>query len=254
MDRPVPDFLIIGAAKSGTTSLIADLRKHPDVFTPGNEVHYFSHFFGNGREWYESHFQQSEKVQGEKSTSYLYELSSHERIYRHNRGMKLIVLLRDPVRRAYSNWTMRYNQSRLLKQAHGFNRINEEKIDNIGFTQLFNHYLTCIGDPVRRMEPLDIFERGRYVEQLGHLLEFFPKEQLLILISEHYFDQPATSLALVSDFLQIRPFPSDQHTWRRKTMYQKEADPRAMEELRRFYKPYNEQLFRMLGSPIEEWN
>jgi hypothetical protein len=253
MKKLCPDFLIIGAAKSGTTSLISDLRNRPGVFTPGAEINYFSYLFKNGVEWYTAQFPYPEKMQGEKSTSYLYETDCHRRIFDHNPGMKLIILLREPVKRAFSNWTMRYNQARLLKQVHLFNGRNQTKIENIGFPHLFKHYLSCEPDKVRRQEPLDIFERGRYIEQIESLYGIFPKEQVLILISEQYFDHPVEAIAKISRFLNIDDFPAGHHPWKRKTDYPIELDFETADEIQRFYKPFNDRLYNFLGSEIEEW-
>lgn len=253
MTRAIPDFLIVGAAKSGTTSLIADLKQHPDVYTPGAELNYFSRFFKNGSEWYCAQFQDAEKTQGEKSTSYLYETDCHQRIFNHNPGMKLIILLREPVKRAFSNWTMRYNQSRLLKQAHLFNTINRPAIENIGFSHLFEYYISCQTATMKRQEPLDIFERGLYMEQIERLRSIFPDEQLLVLVSERYFHHPAETLGKVSRFLNIDDFPLACHAWKRKTEYPVKLDAGTAMEVQRFYKPFNERLFEFLGGEIEEW-
>jgi hypothetical protein len=253
MDQAIPDFLIVGAAKSGTTSLIAGLKQHPDIFTPGFELNYFSHFFLNGSEWYASQFLHPEKVQGEKSTSYLYETNSHQRIFDHNPGIKLIILLREPVKRAFSNWTMRYNQSRLLKQAYLFNRRNQPNIENIGFSPLFNYYTSCPSANMKHQEPLDIFERGLYIEQIESLRSIFPDGQLLILISERYFHHPTETLRKVSRFLNIGDFPEDCHPWKRKTEYPIKLDEAVALQVRKFYKPFNDRLFEFLGGEIEEW-
>jgi hypothetical protein len=250
---PTPDFLIIGAAKSGTTSLISDIRNHPDVYAHAHEINYFSHHIDLGNVWYESLFTFQGKVQGEKSTSYMYEKHSHELIFHHNPGMKLIMILREPVKRAFSNWTMRFNQSRLLKQADTFNKRYHTKIDNIGFSHLYRDYLTLRTDEIRIHEPLDIFERGLYIEQIDHLLRFFPPVQMLVLISEQYFHQPEVALKKVSRFLEIGDFPDGQATWKRKTEYPIHLDERLSEELQRFYEPYNKRLFEFMGAKIDEW-
>ncbi|MFZ4522030.1 MAG: sulfotransferase domain-containing protein [Bacteroidales bacterium] len=253
MTLTIPDFLIAGAAKSGTSSLIADLKQHPDIYTPGVELDYFSNFYMKGIDWYCSKFTHPEKVQGEKSTSYLYQIQCHQRIFNHNPRMKLILLLREPVRRAFSNWTMRYNQGRLLNQAHVYNHNSQPAIENIGFSPLFNHYITCNSEVNRRQEPLDIFERGLYIEQIEHLLGIFPEEQLLILISEQYYQHPSETLSKVSRFLNIGNFEEGTHTWKRKNEYTVPLDARTAMEIRRFYKPFNDRLFEFLGHEIDEW-
>ena len=253
MIRAIPDFLIAGAAKSGTSSLIADLKQHPDVYSPGVELDYFSSFYTKGVDWYCSQFTHPEKVQGEKSTSYLYQTRCHQRIYDHNPRMKLIVLLREPVRRAFSNWTMRYNQGRLLMQAHLYNSKKQPAIENVGFSNLFSHYLSCGSDSSRKREPLDIFERGCYMEQIDSLRAVFPDEQLLFLISERYFEHHDETLRKVSRFLNIGEFPRGFQAWRRKTEYSVKLDEAVALQIRQFYKPFNERLFEFLGEEIEEW-
>ncbi len=248
-----PDFLILGAAKSGTTTLIFELKNHPDVFTPGNELNYFTQQFTKGTEWYQSIFKFPEKVQGEKSTSYFYEKSCHERIFNHNPDFRLIVILREPVKRAFSNWNMRHVQGRLLKQAYKFNKSAGQPIENIGFSHLFKYYLACNSEVNRHQEPLDIFERGLYIDQILHLLKFFNREQLLVLIAEDYFKTPGTALEKVSSHLNISAFPEMDHLWERKSNYPIKLDQKVAQEIHQFYKPYNERLFGFLGFEIPKW-
>ena len=253
MGRQFPEFLIIGAAKSGTTSLISDLRHHPEVCTPGAEVNFFSHFYDNGEDWYRSLFSQPQLLCGEKSTSYLYNRSSAERIFRYNPQMKLIILLREPVKRAYSNWTMRRIQNRLLNQVHNFNDRNRHQITNIGFRHLFYDYLSCKDDPVRFYEPLDVFERSLYMKQIAGYLEWFPHGQILVLIAERYFQSPDETLEKIGGFLGIGAFPPKQHAWKRKTEYPAPLDPETALEIHRFFQPHNRQLFDFLCEEIPEW-
>jgi len=253
MNKAIPDFLVIGAAKSGTTTLITDLRHHPGIYTPGVELNYFTKFYENGTDWYLSRFGFPEKVQGEKSTSYLYSTRCHKRIFDYNPEIKLIILLRDPVKRAYSNWNMRFVQHRLLYQAHLFNIANKFKIENIGFAHIFNDYLACNPEPFSFQEPMDIFKRGLYIDQIEHLLRFFKPEQILILISEYYFADPLKELTKVSNFLHISDFQQNTFAWKRKSEYPVPLDEKVALEIYHYYKPYNERLFNFLGFEIPEW-
>lgn len=248
-----PDFLILGAAKSGTTTLINELKNHPDVFTPGIELNYFTHHFTKGSDWYNSIFKFPDKKQGEKSTSYFYEKPCHERIFDHNPEIKLIVLLREPVKRAFSNWNMRHLQGRLLKQAYKFNKSAGQPIENIGFSHLFKYYMDCNSDVNRHQEPLDIFERGLYIDQILHLLKFFHQDQLLVLIAEDYFKNPGAALEKISRHLDICEFPEGGRCWERKSDYPVKLNEKVAQEIHQFYKPYNERLFDFLGFEIPEW-
>jgi len=248
-----PDFLILGAAKSGTTTLIHELKNHPHVFTPGYEVNYFTQKYTKGAQWYNALFNFPDKIQGEKSTSYFYEKPCHERISEHNPTIKLIVLLREPVNRAFSNWNMRHVQGRLLKQAYKFNKSAGQPIENIGFSHLFKYYLACNSEVNRHQEPLDIFERGLYIVQILHLLKFFHRDQLLVLIAEDYFKNPGAALEKVSRHLNICVFPEGGNLWVRKSDYPIKLDDTVAQGIHQFYKPYNERLFDFLGFDIPEW-
>jgi hypothetical protein len=167
--------------------------------------------------------------------------------------MKLIVLLREPVKRAFSNWNMRHVQGRLLKQAYKFNKFAGQPIENIGFSHLFKYYLACNSEVNRHQEPLDIFERGLYIDQIQHLLKFFHRNQLLVLIAEEYFKNPEIVLGQVSRFLNISQFPAGDHLWERKSDYPIKLDAKVAQEVHQFYKPYNERLFDFLSFEIPEW-
>lgn len=253
MTKQAPEFLIIGAAKAGTTSLVADCNRHPDIFTPGFEVDYFSYNYEQGNAWYRSLFQNDEKVQGEKSPSYLHETSCYEKIFAYNPEMKLIILVREPVKRAFSNWMMRHAQNRLIRQTHAFNQRNPVEISNMGFNSLFQYYQSCTSASIRHQKPLEIFERSQYILQIEKLMNYFHREQLLILVAEHYFSNPGRELGKVSRFLNIGDFPAGEPSWKRKSSYPIKLKENETEEIDEFFRPYNDRLFNFLGYEIPEW-
>ncbi|RLF35719.1 MAG: sulfotransferase, partial [Thermoplasmata archaeon] len=101
----LPNFVIAGPPKSGTTSLLFYLERHPDVFVI-NEPHFFSRNYEKGIEWYESLFEKhkKEKAVGEKSPSYFFDPKVPLRIKKHIPDVKLIFIFRDPIKRAYSEY------------------------------------------------------------------------------------------------------------------------------------------------------
>ena len=105
---PLPEFVIIGAAKSATTWLAQNLQAHPQVFIPGPEPHYFSTEFHRGQAWYESWFEQAppDRRVGEKSADYLAHPEAPRRIAKALPHARLIVQLRNPIERAYSDYCM----------------------------------------------------------------------------------------------------------------------------------------------------
>ncbi len=104
-----PDFLVVGAAKAGTTWLQACLGEHPDIFVPGEgELDFFSLYYDRGFDWYRSFFDKASKetAVGEKSPSYMVTPEAAGRIYSALPDAKLIFLFRNPVERAYSHYCM----------------------------------------------------------------------------------------------------------------------------------------------------
>ena len=111
----LPNFLVIGAGKSGTTSLAAYLDAHPDVFMAHQkEVRFFDRYWHEGVDWYAAKFAAAagKAAVGEASPSYLQSAEAPARTAQTIPGAKLIALLRNPVDRAYSAWTNLHEQGR----------------------------------------------------------------------------------------------------------------------------------------------
>ena len=245
-----PDFLIIGSAKCGTTFLKENLNKNPDIFIPRNEIDFFSSNYRMGMEWYKSHFFYNNKIQGDKSPSYIYDKTSHKRMFNHLPNAKLILLLRNPVARAFSNWSMRIN-----KKSIG----NINGVDTYNFNELVDHYFQWIEHTdIIKNNPLDIIETGKYIEQIESLLQFYPKESLRIYIYEDVFLNSEASLEFLRDvhgFLNIKY--DKKYTLNkviRSGRYKSELELDTAKKLSDFYKPYNERLSKFLNHSLESWN
>lgn len=103
----LPDFIIIGAQKCGTTSLFNYLSKHPDVSLPEEkEIHFFDKFYNKGINWYKKNFLNDGMLTGEATPYYIYHPHVTVRISSCCPNAKLIVMLRNPIDRAYSNFSM----------------------------------------------------------------------------------------------------------------------------------------------------
>jgi hypothetical protein len=159
----LPNFLIIGTAKAGTTWLAKCLREHPDVFMPVvKEVYFFDKHFGKGLEWYEAYFSEwsGQTAVGEATPGYIGHPDAPDRIRRTlGNEVKLIASLRHPVDRAYSAFWMRLS--------HGLFPADAD------FREIFYQ---DAGATLR--------EAGCYSIQLSRYLQHFPRENLLILIYE----------------------------------------------------------------------
>ena len=174
----LPNFLIIGAAKSGTTWLYEKLRRHPEVYMPGvKELAFFSrddNSAGKTQEWYEKHFETAPAV-GEATPAYLYHQQAPRRIAELIPDVKLIACLRYPTDRTYSHYWM-----------------------NRGLGEV-----DCTFREAIRGGQRPCVEQSLYGEQIDRYLSCFERDQLLILISEEIFSEPSASLNQVCSFLRV---------------------------------------------------
>ena len=247
--RPFPDFLIIGAQKAGTTALYQYLARHPQV-RPAitKEVHYFDANFERGERWYRAHFPRrsasswgrSGFLTGEATPFYLFHPWVPARVAEGLPGLKLIVMLRDPVRRAISHY---YHEVSLGFETRSLPRALDEEPSMI----VGEEYRLARGLPSSpAYQHRSYFSRGLYADQLQRWLAHVPKEQLLILPSERLSSDGGESYRSVLDFLGL---PDDgQTTFGR--VHQRaypDPDPSIVRELNRRYRRPNDRLVELLG-------
>lgn len=176
----LPTFIVIGAAKSGTTSLASYLRSHPDVFMSYNkEPHYFTREWDRGLEWYESLFADGAYATavGEASTSYSMapqHPEAPERIAELLPGVKLIYLIRHPINRIRSQY------------AHNLDRALEAR---------------PVGEAIRR--DAGYVDATRYDYQIRRFLEHFDSGQLLVIVSERLRSEREAVLAEILRFIGV---------------------------------------------------
>ena len=204
---PLPDFLIAGVPKAGTTALHAALVPHPELFLPSVKEPKF--FLSDGPpptsggpgdvQTYQEHVWRQADYEalfapapanallGEATPFYLHALDSHERIKSLVPSARLIVLLRDPVDRAHSNWTHLWNAG-LEPEADFLTACRAEPERKAAGWAAFWHYVGL----------------GRYGEQVRHLYEHFPREQVLLMRYKDLKDSPAATLDRVCEFLGVR--------------------------------------------------
>ena len=251
----LPDFVIIGAAKAGTTSLYDLLTRHPHVEGAAlKELNYFDDDFEKGIEWYKSHFPSPRwkdgrrSITGEASPRYLFHPSVPERMVKVVPQARLIVLLRNPVDRAYSHYQHRVRTARenlrfeevveaekkwLLGKEEGAAE-REEARASVACTRVESNYL----------------KRGIYVDQLLRWSEFYSKEQMLVLKSEDFFDRTLDTMKLVLDFLGLpdwEPGALEKTFTDRNEGHYKEMDPVTRQRLEEFFEPHNQRLYEYLG-------
>jgi hypothetical protein len=197
---PVVTFLIAGVQKGGTTALFDYLGDYPDIALAGEkELHFFD---DEARDWaapdygaYHARFADpAGRPCGEATPIYSYWPRSLERIATYNPAMRLILVLRDPVERAWSHWRM---ESARGAETHPFAWCIRQ-----GRQRLFD------ADPWGHHREFSYVERGFYGEQAERLLGLFPRAQLLVLKSDALRSDPGATLAEVRGFLGLPPAPT----------------------------------------------
>lgn len=187
------DFIVIGVQKAGTTALYDYLSEDPAIsLSRVKEVHFFD---DDSLDWnapdygpYHAQFDWSgEAIRGEATPIYAYWPDAPKRIARYNPAIRLILMLRDPVERAWSHWRMEYARG---VEIHPFSWCIRE-----GRQRLFQ------ADPWGVHREFSYVERGFYGEQLERLLEVFPPEQVMILQADDLRRNPNSALSAVSGFL-----------------------------------------------------
>jgi hypothetical protein len=193
-------FLIAGAQKGGTSALFDYLGEEPGLLlSREKEVHFFD---DEDQDWarpdyggYHASFPGAVgRLRGEATPIYLYWPNSLERIAAYNPAMKLIVLLREPVARAWSHWKMEY--------ARGVETKPFAWCIREGRARLFDADPSGAA-PWGFHREFSYVERGFYGEQIERLLGLFPREQLLVLRSQDLRNDPASTLASVRRFLGL---------------------------------------------------
>jgi hypothetical protein len=196
-EPPRVSFLIAGVQKGGTTALFDYLGDYPDIaLSDVKEVHFFD---DEAQDWaapdyaaYHARFPAADgRPCGEATPIYSWWPRSLERIRAYNPGMQLIVVLRDPVQRAWSHWRM--------ERARG------AETEPFAWCIRAGRQRNFAAEPWGHHREFSYVERGFYAEQVERLLALFPREQLLFLKSEDLRADPAPALAAVRACLGLPP-------------------------------------------------
>jgi Sulfotransferase domain len=254
--RMMPDFIIIGTQKGGTTSLYRYLIEHPCIAPIYvKEPHFFDIYYYKGLGWYRSHFptamekhyaqlfQKHDLITGEASPYYLYHPQAAKRVAHTLPKAKLIVILRNPIDRAYSQYQHQRRQEGVeplsfedaLAAEEQRLAGEEEKIRNDEKYISFNHrHYSYVG-------------RSTYINQLPAWMDIFPKEQFLILKSEDLYSNPQRVVEQTLEFLNVptggarkeyKPFNDAKYA---------PMEPATRARLVEYFKPYNARLYEFLG-------
>ena len=200
----LPDFIIGGAPRSGTTWLYELLARHPSVYMarpvkPEPKFFLVDDLYRNGLRWYADRWFAGaplDRVAGEKSTDYLESAPAAERIARDLPAVKLVFILREPAARAYSNflWT----------------RMNGLETEEFATAlALEAERERTLPERWRFARPFSYFSRGLYAELLEPYLDRFPRERILVLRFEDIQERTAEVADTLHRFLGVAPRPDD---------------------------------------------
>jgi hypothetical protein len=253
--RMMPDFLVIGDQRCGTTTIFKAQSEHPQVLRPPVEkgIDYFTFNYGRRESWYRGHFPISSlarlrtarhggPVAFEACTYYMFHPFAMERIAQNLPDVKLVVMLRDPVERAYSAY--KHEFARGFETESSFERALE----------LEDERLEGEHEKMRADVSYESFahrhhayrRRGQYVEQLDRVYAHFDSSQVHVLDSEGFFAEPKQEYRRLIEFLGLSPFEPE-------TIDQDNARPgspmpeAANQLLADHYRPYDEKLAALLG-------
>lgn len=250
--RLLPHFVIIGAARAGTTSLYSYLVAHPSVSAPTHkEIHFFDLNYDRGLGWYRRHFPLAlpgihrHRVSGEASPYYLFHPAVPARVHSTLPDVRLIALLRNPIERAYSQHQLASRQGRESLSFEDAMALESERVAGEdermradrrydSFAHRHHTYLA----------------RGLYAEQLERWFEHVSREQLLVLRSEDFFTDPKRVHRRVLDFLELEPHELDSYRAFNQKPYADLA-PQTREQLRDYFAEPNQRLEALLGRSFE---
>ncbi len=250
-----PDFLVIGVQRSATTSLYQYLIQHPQILVshPNRETYYFNipenHQKGYG--WYLKHFpnklKKGDRLTFECSPSYLWSPEVPQRICEDLGPIKLVVILRNPVDRAYSAWQMYHSYQQLPHL--------QDRADQRTFAQAIAEELG--ESPYTNNYPYGYLSRGHYAQQLENYYRYFKPSQILVLEFSDLIKNLARNLNQLCDFLTIDPFNDakltklSQQKFASASYLQTPENPDTLEKLNAYFLPINQSLYSLLGQSYD---
>ncbi|XP_070616928.1 heparan sulfate glucosamine 3-O-sulfotransferase 6 [Erythrolamprus reginae] len=250
--KKFPQALIVGVKKGGTRALLEFLRVHPDVRAVGAEPHFFDRFYAKGLLWYRNLMPRTleGQITMEKTPSYFVTKEAPWRIYNMSRDTKLIVVVRNPVTRAISDYTQTLSKNPAIPS-----------FQNLAFKNLSMGLIDTTWSAVRI---------GLYVKHLEHWLRYFPLSKFLFVSGERLVSDPAGEMGRVQDFLGLKRVVTDKHFYfnetkgfpclkkpegssrprclgKSKGRPHPKIDLQVVQRLQEFYRPFNLKFYQMTG-------
>ena len=243
--RVLPNLVVIGVVRSGTTSLYHYLSQHPSIIKSAyDELGYFDSNYDLGLNWYKSLFPtifEKKKVEEKNgkfitydvTPFYIYNEKVPKRIQKIIPDSKLILILRNPVDRAYSNYF-------ITKQNKKFEDIIIEEKEILKTIDRKNK------EEYYKFVHTSLLSRGFYAEQLEKWFKIFPRNQILIIKSEDFAIQTNKIMNEIFNFLGLENFNILDDSKKNKIVYEP-MKKETRRELIEYFRPYNEKLYSMIN-------
>lgn len=265
--RVLPDFIIIGSGRAGTTALYSYLIQHPQImkcFTHNDEkvadLHFFEYMISKKIGWYRSHFptkifkkikelKSGKKcITGEFTSTYMYHEHVPQRIINTIPKTKILVILRNPIDKIYSTYCQQFSFNEYLSN---FEETIQSEIDRMKIFQkspnkrIFNENIDSI-------VTCNILRHGIYYNYLKKWFEIFPENQIMVIDSKKLNNDTINCIKEVFNFLNIEEIEINDVSKINKGNYNR-IDNKTRDELISFFKPYNKKLNKLLKTNFE-WN
>ena len=240
------DFIIAGTQKGGTTALDEYFRTHQSIcMAHKKEIHFFDedrYFEKKSPNYskYHKYFSPNDysQVIGEATPIYMYWNKAIERIHVYNPKIKLIIILRNPIDRAFSHWNMERDKGRESRTFLKAILDEDSKLNSPNYSQ--NKILSYL-------------DRGHYSQQIKNIYNYFNKNQLLILRSEDLRKNPDNTLMNIAEFLSIPPFDPVYHKEVNSRSYPHKMSKEELTFLKNFYQEEINSLENILGWDLSSW-
>jgi len=253
--RVLPEFIVIGAAKSGTTSLYHYLSQHPCITKSAyDELGYFDDNFNMGLNWYRSLFptkftQQKIETKYKKSLTYdvtpgyFQNPSCIKRIYETLPDVKLILVLRNPVDRTYSHYQA--STQRGIKTKIPFQDLLDKDL------QTYEQVRNDDNEYINSISTMTYIGPSIYAKLIKEWLKYFSLDQLLIFSAEELKENHREVFSRIHDFLNINDEEIDTVTKHNTGGDYTPLDSDLRQKLINFFKPHNEELFNIINQKFD---
>ncbi|XP_026862915.2 heparan sulfate glucosamine 3-O-sulfotransferase 2 [Electrophorus electricus] len=251
-NKKLPNALIVGVKKGGTRAVLEFIRIHPDVRAVGTEPHFFDRNYDKGLDWYRGLMPRTldSQITMEKTPSYFVTQEAPHRIASMSRETKLIVVVRNPVTRAISDYTQTLSK-----------KPDIPSFEELAFKNRSQGMVDTSWNAIRI---------GMYIVHLENWLQYFRLSQIHFVSGERLITDPAGELGRVQDFLGLKRIITDKHFYFNRTKgfpclkkpessslprclgkskgrTHVQIDQDVIEQLRDFYRPFNVKFYEMVG-------